>query len=162
MIAMIKNYFKTTMRNLWKNKGYTFLNISGLAIGIACAALIFLWVEYEFTFNHYFSNRGNLYNIKNQQTYDGTTFTFDATPGLMAEAVKVEIPGIKNSSRCTWGDKLLFSLDDKIIYEQGNYVDSPFLSMFQLKFIKGNAANAFARLYSLVISETMAPNFLVH
>ncbi len=156
---MFRNYFKTTIRNLRKNKGYTFLNIFGLAIGIACATLIFLWVEYELTFNHYFTNRDNLYNVKNQQTYDGTTFTFDATPGVMAEAIKAEIPGIKNTSRCTWGNQLLFSLNNKTIYEQGNYVDASFLLMFQLQFIKGNAANAFAQLYSLVISETMAKKF---
>jgi len=59
---MFRNYLKTSIRNLWKNRGYSFLNIAGLAIGIACAALIFLWVEDELTFNHYFSNRDNLFN----------------------------------------------------------------------------------------------------
>ncbi|MEP6596842.1 MAG: ABC transporter permease [Ginsengibacter sp.] len=156
---MLKNYFKTTIRNLWKNKGYTFLNIFGLAIGIACAALIFLWVEDELTFNHYFSNRDNLYNVKDQQTYDGTTFTFDATPGPMAGGIKAEIPGIKNAARCTWGNQLLFSIGDKTIYEQGNYVDAPFLSMFQLQFVRGNAETAFPQLYSLVVSETTANKF---
>ena len=53
----------------------------------------------------------------------------------------------------------LFSLGEKNIYEQGNYVDPGFLSMFQLRFIKGNAANAFSALYSIVISETMADKF---
>ncbi len=156
---MFKNYLKTTFRNLWKNKGYSFLNIGGLAIGIACAGLIFLWVENELTWNHYFSNRDNLYNVKDQQTYDGTTFTFDATPGLLAQSMKAEIPGIKNTTRCTWGNQLLFSLGDKSIYDQGNYVDSGFLSMFQLEFIKGNAVNAFSQLHSLVITETMAHKF---
>ncbi len=156
---MIKNYLKTTLRNLWKNKTYSFLNIFGLAVGIACAALIFLWVEDELTYNHYFSNRNNLYNVKDQQTYDGTTFTFDATPGPMAQSMKVEIPGIKNTARCTWGNQLLFSVGDKTIYDRGNYVDPAFLSMFQLQFVKGNAATAFSQLYSLVVTETMAQKF---
>lgn len=156
---MFRNYFKTTLRNLWKNKTYSFLNIFGLAVGVACAALIFLWVENELTYNHYFSNRDNLYNVKDQQTYDGTTFTFDATPGPMAQSMKTEIPGIKNTARCTWGNQLLFSTGDKNIYDQGNYVDAPFLSMFQLQFIKGNAATAFSQLYSLVVNETMAKKF---
>ncbi len=156
---MIRNYFKTTFRNLWKNKGYSLLNIGGLAVGIACAGLILLWVEDELTFNHYFSNRDNLYKIKDRQTYDGTTFTFDATPGPLAQGMKSEIPGIKNTARSTWGDNLLFSLNDKVIYEQGNFVDAPFLTMFQLQFIKGNAKDAFTQLHSLVISETMAVKF---
>ena len=156
---MLKSFFKTTFRNLLKNKTYSFLNIFGLATGIACAGLIFLWVENELTYNHYFANRNYLYNIKDQQTYDGTTFTFDATPGPLGQAIKAEIPGIKNTARSTWNTPLLFALNDKSIYEQGNYVDSGFLSMFQLQFIKGNATSAFQQLYSLVISEKMAKKF---
>ncbi len=156
---MFKNYFKTAFRSLWKNKGYSFLNIFGLAIGIACAGLIFLWVENELTYNHYFSNRDNLYIVKDQQTYDGTTFTFDATPGLLAQSMKTEIPEIKNTARSSWTNSELFSLGDKAIYEQGNYVDSPFLKMFQLQFIHGNADKAFNQLYSLVITEKMAKKF---
>ena len=156
---MFINYFKTTFRNLWKNKGYTFLNIAGLAIGIACAALIFLWVENEVTWNHYFSNRDRLYKVKDRQTYDGQTFTFDATPGPLAQGMKADIPGIKNTARTTWGNRVLFSLNDKSIYEQGLYVDSSFLSMFQLQFIAGNASQAFTDLYSVVISERMAKQF---
>ncbi len=156
---MFKSYFKTTFRNLWKNKGYSFLNIAGLAIGIACAALIFLWVDDELTYNNYFSNKDNLYKIKDQQTYDGNTFTFDATPGLLAQSIISDIPGIKNSARTSWGNQALFSLNDKNINEMGIYADSSFLSMFQLQFIKGNAASAFSQLHSIVISKKMADKF---
>lgn len=157
---MFKNYFKTTFRNLWKNKGYTFLNIFGLGIGIACAALIFLWVEDELNYNDYFSNKENLYKIKDSQTYDGTTFTFDATPGPLAAGIKNDIPGIKRTARSNQGTvSLLFSLGDKNIYEQGNYVDSTFFSIFHLKFLKGNTASPFPQLYSLVISKKMAEKF---
>ncbi|MFT3911718.1 MAG: ABC transporter permease [Ferruginibacter sp.] len=156
---MIKNYFKTALRNLWKNRGYSFLNISGLAIGIAAAALIFLWVESELNYNHYFSNRDNLYKVKDQQTYDGTTFVFDATPGPLAEGMKNEIPGFKRTARATWGNRKVFSVDDKMINEQGLFVDAPFLSMFQLQFIKGNAEHAFDQLHSVVITEKMANKF---
>lgn len=156
---MFTNYLKTAFRNLWKNKVYGFLNIFGLAIGITCAALIFLWVEDELTFNHYFKKKENLYSIKNHQTYDGTTFTFDATPGVLANNMKTEIPGIKNTARSTWGDKLLFSLGEKSIYEQGNYVDSNLFSMLQLSFISGKASDAFTQLHSVVISKKMADKF---
>lgn len=156
---MFKNYLKTTIRNLWKNKGYTFLNIFGLAIGIACAALIFLWVEDEVSYNEYFSNKENLYKIKDKQTYDGNTFTFDATPGPLAKNIKSEIPGIKNTARTTWGNQSLFALNNKNIYETGLYVDSSFLSMFKLKFLKGNPTTSFNELYSVVISKKMAEKF---
>jgi putative ABC transport system permease protein len=156
---MFRNYFKTALRNLLKNKTYSFLNIAGLAIGITCAALIFLWVEDELSYNDYFSNKANLYKVKDRQTYDGKTFVFDATPGSLANGMKTEIPGIKNTARCTWGNANLFTVDEKSIYEQGLYVDPAFLTMFQLQFIKGNAGNAFKELHSIVLSETMAKKF---
>lgn len=156
---MFTGYLKIALRNVLRNKTHGFLNIAGLAIGIACAALIFLWVEDEMNYNHYFPNRNNLYIVKDKQTYDGNTFVFDATPGPLARAIKAETPGIKTTARTTWGNSLLFSLGDKTINENGRYVDSGFLNMFSVPFIKGNAATAFTQLHAVVVSEKMAMKF---
>jgi len=156
---MFTNYLKIAFRTILRNKTYSFLNILGLSVGIACAALIFLWVENEMNYNHYFPNRNNLYIVKDKQTYDGNTFVFDATAGPLAQAVKAEIPGIKTTARTTWGNSLLFSLGDKTINENGLYVDSGFLTMFSVPFIKGNAATAFTHAHAVVISEKMANKF---
>jgi putative ABC transport system permease protein len=156
---MIKNYFKTTLRSLLKNRSYSFLNIAGLAIGIACASLIFLWVQDELTYNHNFVKRDVLYKVYENQTYDGKTSTFFGTPGPMAKAMKSEIPGIKNTARMSGDGGQLFSLDDKIITEKGNYADAAIFSMLQLPFVKGSGANAFQQLRSVVISEKMAQKF---
>jgi predicted permease len=156
---MFKNYLKITFRNILRNKTYSLLNVFGLAIGIACAALILLWVEDELSYNHSFPNRNNLYIVKDKQTYEGKTSVFDATPGPLAKAIKAEIPGIKATARLTWGNDMLFSLADKSIFENGRYVDAEFLNMFSIPFLKGNAATAFTQLHSVVISEEMAKRF---
>ncbi len=156
---MLKNYFIITFRNIFRNKTFSFLNIFGLAVGIACASLIFLWVEDELNYNHYFPNRNNLYIVKDKQTYDGKTFVFDATPGPLAQAIKAETPGIKTTARISWANPLLFSLGDKTINENGLYVDSGFLTMFSVPFTKGNAANTFTQVHTVVISEKMAKKF---
>jgi len=157
---MIKNYIKTTLRSLLKNRSYSFLNIAGLAIGITCASLIFLWVQDELTYNHNFVKRDVLYKVYENQTYEGKTSTFFGTPGPMAKAMKAEIPGIKNTARITGdGDNALFGLGDKAITEKGNWADPEIFSMLQLPFIHGSAKNAFAQLKSVVISETMAKKF---
>jgi putative ABC transport system permease protein len=157
---MIKNYIKTTLRSLLKNRSYSFLNIIGLAIGIACASLIFLWVQDELTFNHNFAKRNVLYKVYENQTYEGKTSTFFGTPGPMAKAMKAEIPGIKNAARMTGdGNSALFALGDKTITEIGNYADSEIFSMLQLPFVKGSETNAFQQLHSVVINETMAKKF---
>src|ERR1700710_3153302 len=157
---MIKNYIKTTLRSLLKNRSYSFLNIAGLAIGISCASLIFLWVQDELTYNHNFEKRDVLYKIYENQTYNGKTSTFFGTPGPMAKAMKAEIPGIKNVARLTGdGDQALFGLGEKAITEKGNWADPEVFSMLQLPFEKGKPSNAFAQLKSVVISKKMARKF---
>lgn len=153
---MFKNYLQTAFRNIRKRISFTFLNISGLAIGIACAGLIFLWVKDEVSFNDYFSNKSNLYKIKDFQTYNGETFTFDSSPGPLAAAIKEEVPGIKSTSRATWPMDLPFMIGEKEFQERGFYVDSTFLQMFQLKFLEGNAATAFSDLKNVVVTKEFA------
>ena len=149
---MIKNYFKTAWRCLWKNRTFSLLNISGLAVGISCAALIFLWVEDECTFNNYYINKDNLYQVMDNQVYDGKTYTFGSLPGPFAKAAKEEIPGIKNIARVNWGNRALFNIGEKGVYANGVYADAAFLRMFNYEFVEGNATNAFNQLYSLVIT----------
>src|SRR6187399_211235 len=108
---MLKNYFKTASRNIFKNKTYSYLNIAGLAIGITCAALIFLWVEDELTYNDYFTDKESIYKVIDIQKYEGKTFVFDGTPGPLAQSMKEEIPGFKRTARSTWGDMVLFTVD---------------------------------------------------
>ena len=84
---MFKSYFKTTIRNLWKNKGYSFLNIFGLSIGIACAGLIFLWVEDEVNYDHNNLKKDQLYLVKMNSKIDAGVFTHSSTPGPMAAAM---------------------------------------------------------------------------
>jgi putative ABC transport system permease protein len=156
---MFKNYLKTAFRNLWKNRTYSFLNIFGLAVGITCAGFIFLWVEDELNYNHNNSKRDQLYQVLENQAYDGKTYTFSATPGLLAPTMKEEIPGVKNTCRFTWDRYTLFSLGDKALYHRGYYADSSVFSMLTLPFVQGKKENAFNQLHSLVISEKMAKKF---
>jgi putative ABC transport system permease protein len=156
---MFKNYLKSYLRNLWKNRTYTFLNIAGLAVGITCSTLIFLWIEDEFNWDHQFVKKQYLYEVEDNQTYDGTTYTFSATPGPLAPGLKTDIPGIAATSHLTWTNKTLFSLNDKPLYEDGNYCDPSFLSMFNLNFTEGNPATALSDIHSLAISRSMATAF---
>jgi predicted permease len=151
-------FLKTTFRSLWKNKTYSFLNIFGLAIGITCAGLIFLWVEDETNFDSVYTKKDQLYTIRENQTYDGVTRTFISTPGPMAAAIKAEVPGIANTCRMNH-TQLLFSKADKAIYERGCYTDSSFFSMFTMQFVQGSIKDVFRETNSLVITQKMANRF---
>ena len=156
---MFKNYLKTGFRNLWKNKTYSFLNILGLAVGITCAGFIFLWIENEKSYDQFHAKYDRLYQVKEHQSYEGKNYTFSATPGLLGPSMQQELPGVKATARATWRQTLLFSLDDKAIFEEGFYTDSSLFTLFTLPFIEGNREKAFSQLHSLVISEKMAKKF---
>ncbi len=156
---MLKNYFKTAFRNLWKNKTYGFLNIFGLAVGIACTALIFLWVEDELTFNHNFAKHDHLYHVMQNEKSDAGINTNGSTPGPLAAALKTDINGVVKSGRLSWPMDELAVLDDKSIKENGVYADPSVLSMYTLPFIYGNSATALNSPASVVISESMSKSF---
>src|SRR5216110_2548367 len=107
---MLGNYFKTAFRNLWKNKTYSFLNIFGLAVGIACAGFIFLWIENEKSYDNFNEKKDRIYNVMEHQAYDGKKYTFNATPGLLGPAMKAELPGVLVTARSSGIQSLLFSL----------------------------------------------------
>ena len=157
---MFRNYFKTTIRNLWKNKTNSFLNIFGLAIGIACAGLIFLWVEDEMNFDKFNLKKDRLFYVRMNQKYDAYVLTHGSTSGVMAPAMKEEMPEVANTCRVTEGaTSVLFTIGDKAVYAEGMYAENSLFSMFTLPFVEGNSANAFAQLYSIVITEKTARKF---
>lgn len=156
---MITNYCRILFRHFAKNKSYSLLNILGLAIGIACAGLIFLWVEDEVQYDTFAPKRDQLYWIRENQTYQGLTRTFNSTPPLLGPAMKAEIPGVANFCRRGWGSRPLWSLGEKAVMEDGYSVDPSFFGMFGIQFIEGRAADAFTKLHSLVITEKMARHF---
>jgi putative ABC transport system permease protein len=154
---MFKNYLKTAWRHLWKNKTYSFLNIFGLAIGIACAGLIFLWAEDELNWDNFNLNKDRLYQLEVNMTSGGNNFTMASTPRPMGKAMQTEIPGIVNTARVSdEGKRMLFNAGNKSLYSTGLYADASLFSMFSFNFIEGSAKNAFHQLYSLVITESAA------
>jgi len=152
---MILNYIKIAFRTLLKNKGYSFLNIFGLAIGITCASLIFLWVEDEVSFNSTFDKQDQVYYVPTHQEYEGEWRTFNSTPGPLAEAMKTEIPGIARAARTKHRD-FLFAVNDNAINSSGRFVDADFIEIFNLSFLEGNPKEAFISPEAIVITQETA------
>lgn len=154
------NYFKSTLRNLWKNRGYSSLNVAGLAVGVACASLIFLWVENEVTFDHDVPNRDHIYKVMGNEIHNGIAYTGSNMPGPMAAVLPDEVAGIRYASRIP--DDLTTALvtsDNKTFYEKGHYVDSTFLSMIDPPLLKGSPEKALNDMSAIVITERMALKF---
>jgi putative ABC transport system permease protein len=157
---MFKNFVKVMFRSLTKNKAYSFLNIFGLSIGITCAALIFLWVEDEVSFDAVHVKKGRLYIARENQKYDTYVFTHQSTPGVMGPAVQAEIPGIANVCRASEStSSLLYSYNNKPVLAGTLYAEPSLFNMFTLPFTEGNAVSAFTQLHSVVITQKTAVKF---
>jgi putative ABC transport system permease protein len=156
---MLRNYIKTAFRSLSKNKTYSFLNIFGLAIGIACASFIFLWVENEVTFDSIHVKKDQLFIAKENQQYVDHIFTHSSTPGLFGPAIKAEVPGIANTCRTSEDQRFLFTSGDKSFYADGIYAEPSLFGMFTMPFVQGNANTALNQVHSMVITESAAKKF---
>ena len=156
---MLSNYLKVALRHIRKNSGYAFINMIGLSLGMACAILILLWVNDELKYNTFHKNYNTLYYVLENQHYEGKTYTFGALPGKFGPAVKAELPEVQYSTRLDWGNRILFSVDDKNIYEPGYFADPDFLRMFSFKLIKGDSATALTDPTSILITSKMAEKF---
>jgi predicted permease len=153
-------FFKTTFRSLWRNKGNSFLNIFGLAIGITCAGLIFLWAEDELTYDSMHIKRDRVYQVLENQKYDAYVFTHGSTPAPMAPAMQADMPGVAATCRTTEGvTSQLFTIGNKPVYATGLYAEPSLFTMFTLPFVQGNAKQPFSQLHSLVLTETAAKKF---
>lgn len=155
---MFKNYFKTAWRNLIKGRSFSFINIAGLSVGITCASLIFLWVEYNVNYNSSIPDLNNIYQIENNQTYGKDMQTFAATSVFVRDALMQEFPGVVNISRFDDANATV-SLGDKHLAYSGAYVDSVFLKMFGLPLIEGNNRDALNDISQIAVSQKLAKSF---
>ena len=150
---MIKNYFKIAFRNLSKNKTYSFINIIGLAVGIACAVLIMLWVRYELSYDKFNKNADRLYRIDfttEQKDYYGSY-----QPGPLAEYLKDNFPEIEHSTVYSEGTYKL-SRETEGFFCNGSIVSPGFFKMFSFPLEEGNLGSLLNAPNSIVISRSLA------
>lgn len=157
-MAMFQN-LKIAFRQLRKNKGFSALNIAGLSLGMACATLIVLWIDNEYSYNRFHKNYDTLYQVMESQSYDGKIFTFASMPGPFAAAAKQELPEIEFAARTDWGYRLLFSRDEKMINEVGLFADPDFLQMFSFPVLKGDTTGLLNDPSAIAITDKMAERF---
>jgi len=154
---MLKNYFKTAIRTFIKQKGYTFINISGLTVGLASSLLILLWINDEISFDKFHNNDANLYQVmRNMYLTDGQTFTTTAVPKPLQEVLLNEYPGVDHAVLYSWENEFLFQYKDKTHRETGRFASPDFFKIFSFPFLVGDHKTALNDIHSVVISEKVA------
>src|SRR3569833_1499471 len=153
---MLRNYLKITWRNLLKHKAFSFINIIGLAIGMASSALILLWIQNEVSYDRFHENGDRLYTVYNRSVFDGKLWCWNTTPKVMGKTLKKEYSQFEQVARITHGNTFLFTVGEKHLNVQGNCTDPDFLTMFSFPLIKGNPKTALNEVHDIVITQKLS------
>lgn len=158
---MIKNYLKIALRNLWKNKGYSAINIFGLAVGLASCLLITLYVSDELSYDRYNKKADRIYRINSDLRFGGADLHITETSDMMGELLKKDYPQVEEYTRIynNEGDKLIKKGDEFIDEPRIAYVDSTFFDVFTLPAIEGNPNKALFEPNTVVLTETAARKY---
>ncbi len=130
--------------------------LSGLAIGMAVALLIGLWVYDQYSFDKFLPEYESVYRVQRNFNSNGDTLTFQTTSLKLADALRNQVPEIEYVAESDWIGEHGLMVGDKKLYVDGAIAGTDFLKIFQYPFIKGNANTAFKDAYSIVLTQTMA------
>jgi len=163
---MLKNYFKIAFRNLKRQKIYSFINITGLSLGLACCILITLYVHFELSYDGYHDKADNIYRIIEIETESGKKQYSAATPAPLAPTLSEEFPDIVQVVRIfhpSWIEKWKISYEDRTFFEEGVFFADPsILEVFNFPLIHGQEQNALREPYSMIITKEMAQKYFGH
>jgi ABC-type antimicrobial peptide transport system permease subunit len=153
---MFKNYLKITVRNLTRHKGYSFINIFGLAVGMACCILILLWVSDELSYDRHFKDADRIYRVTYAEEIGGAHDHYALSPFPAAPVFKEELPEVTAFTRL-WLRSGLLTYENKKFDETGiYYVDPDFFNIFSLEFLSGSPDTALNSPGSIVLTEDSA------
>lgn len=156
---MLRNHFIIAIRNIWREKTFSFLNIAGLSVGVSCALLLLLYINHELSYDKHHENASQLYRLNTVfPGSDGNGMPTGSPP--IVWALKDEIPEIANAVRVVnppQVDKNLLRFRDRMFYEtRGFLVDSTFFDVFNYKFTEGTPGSALDRPNTVVLKESIA------
>ncbi|HTE07766.1 MAG TPA: ABC transporter permease, partial [Flavitalea sp.] len=155
---MLTNYIKVAIRNLLRQKAFSFINIFGLALGISCTALIGMWVSDELSYDRFHNDYDHMYRITS--TLPEMNVHAAVTPAPLAMAIKNEIPEVEEAVRISNYNRDLLQVGDIKFEEKGLiFADSNFFRVFTFPFIKGDSEHALQNPEGIVISEAMAMKY---
>ena len=159
-VVMFKNYLKIAVRNIVKHKAYSFINIIGLALGMASCILIFSYVLYELSFDRYHENADRIYRLGLRGRQGEKVISIALSNAPTAPALIEEYPEVENAVRFYSAPKTLVEYGDKRFYDEGIlYADKTVFDVFSWPMLKGNPNTALTTAYSVVITAEMAEKY---
>ena len=152
---MIRNYLKIAVRNLVRAKGFAFINIAGLAVGMTAAALIGLWIQSEQTYDRFYPKTDRIYQVYNRDTFSGETQAWETTPRPLAPYLAAHYPDIEAAARYR-PTSFLFTTAGKHLNADGAFADPSFLTLFDFPFVAGTVQTALREPTGIVLTKSLA------
>jgi len=147
---------KTTYRQICQNKAISFINISGLALGMTTAILIFLWVANELSYDTFHRNGDRIYQLYNQVKVNGRLEAYDAQPSAVASAIKANYPQVEEVNRLSGVGSFVLKHGDKRFESKGLLTDANFFKFYSYSFLQGNPVTALTGSHNIVLTQQMA------
>lgn len=152
---MLKSYLKIAFRNLARSKVYSFINVFGLAVGLAVAMMIGIWINDEVSANKHHANYSTLYQVMMHQISEGNKDTQDALPFPIGEELKSKYPDFKAVAMCDWGSTRSLVVENQKFLKRGHFIGEEAIDMFSLKVLNGDK-NPLKEPYSIALTEETA------
>lgn len=152
-------YLKITLRNFFRHKSSSIINLIGLTTGLTCAFFIYLWVQDEYSIDKFHEKDDRLYQVMGSQIFAGEKSVSNATPGLLGESLKADFPDIRYSATTTWIRPALLSYDNNFRSENGYHVGKDFFNIFTYPLIIGDPNTVLNDQASICISRDLATQF---
>ncbi|WP_316835151.1 ABC transporter permease [Pedobacter nutrimenti] len=153
---MFKLNLRIALRSLWRHKGYTLINIGGLAIGLASCMLLLLYVAYEWDYDKQFKDYEKTYVVYLNSKSGGKTISYGFTPSVMKTEIEKKLPGAAYASHATYPANELISYREENFKQSGVFADPSFLKILDYKLIKGNREKLLLNVNSVVLTESLA------
>jgi len=156
---MLKNYFKIALRSLIKSKGFSFINVFGLALGTICCLYILLYVKEEYSYDEHHEKAELIYRVTTRVDGEEAPNYMATTSPPIAAALKEDFPEVEEAFRFVgvFDEQQLFRFDNKTFYEsEGIFADAPFFKIFKYNFIHGIPEDALNEPFSIVLLEDLA------
>ncbi|MEM9831428.1 MAG: ABC transporter permease [Bacteroidota bacterium] len=154
---MIRNLLRTALRNFWKHKQFTLINLLGLTLGIGSSLLFVLWVQDELNMDSFHQHNERIFQVMNYtQMGDGKSETGGQVPAAMAQAVRNDYPEVELAVPMTVSTSQLFIRDQASLSESGMYAGSDFFRLFTFPLLAGEKENVLASPSGVAISASLA------
>lgn len=153
---MYSNYIKIALRNLLRQKGFTFINIIGLSVGIASALLIYMFVFNEMNFDKFNKQYKNIYRVYRNGHFEGGEFNTAWTPPPLGPTIKADYPEVLKSVRLVEDENALIEIEQKYYSLKAIHADSTFFEIFTFPLVKGDIRKALSEPHTIVLTESSA------